>query len=136
MQITEVDALILCGGLGTRLKGVVKDVPKVMAQVDGVPFLNLIISYLKKQGIKRVILATGYKAADVEKYFRENNQGIVIDFSREAEPLGTGGAVKNAGPIITSDPFFVLNGDSFCACDLKKFLKFHTTKKADASLIV
>ncbi|MCK5179792.1 MAG: NTP transferase domain-containing protein, partial [Candidatus Omnitrophica bacterium] len=90
----DCDCVILCGGLGARLQSVVKDVPKVMAEVNGAPLLDLMIEHLKKQGAARIVLCTGYQAEAVENYYREHDFGMVIDFSREEEPLGTGGAVK------------------------------------------
>jgi len=136
MKMDNCDCVILCGGLGTRLQSVVSDVPKVMAQVNGRPFLDLIIEYLKSQGIRRIILCTGYKADFIEDYYRKNNFGLTIDFSRENEPLGTGGALKNAREIIKSDPFLVLNGDSFLAADLKAFFDFHKEKGSLASMLI
>ena len=136
MKISECDCIILCGGLGKRLQGVVNDVPKVMAQIDGRPFLDFIVEYLKSQGIKRIVLCAGYKADLVEKYYREHDFGVIINFSTENEPLGTGGAVKNACAIISSNPFFVLNGDSFCSADFQAFFDFHNNKKSLASLLV
>ena len=136
MKINECDCVILCGGLGKRLRDVVNDVPKVMAQVNGRPFLDLLVEYLKSQHIERIILCTGYKADMVEEYYRANDFGITIDFSMENEPLGTGGALKNAREIVLSDPFFVLNGDSFLSADLQAFFNFHKDKKCLASMLV
>ncbi len=133
--MVDCDCLILCGGLGTRLKGVVGETPKVMAQVNGRPFLDLIIDHLKSQGITRIVLCTGYKADLIEDYYREHDFGVVIDFSREEEPLGTGGAVRNAQEIIFSDSFFVLNGDSFLPADFKDLLDFHNRQGAVASIL-
>ena len=136
MKISECDCIILCGGLGKRLQGVVSDVPKVMAQVNGRPFLDYLVEYLKSQRFERIVLCTGYKADLVEKYYREHDFGVTIDFSTENKPLGTGGAVRNAQAIISSDPFFVLNGDSFCSADFQAFFDFHKNKKSLASLLV
>ena len=108
MKISECDCIILCGGLGKRLQGVVSDVPKVMAQVDGRPFLDLIVEYLKSQHVERIILCTGYKADLIEEYYREHDFGVTIDFSTENEPLGTGGAVRNAREIIAITAWFSL----------------------------
>ncbi len=136
MKINDCDCVILCGGQGKRLQSVVSDVPKVMAQVDGRPFLDFVIEYLNSQNIARIILCTGYKADFIEQYYRANNFGITIDFSTEKEPLGTGGALKNAQEVISSDPFFVLNGDSLLSADLQAFLDFHELKKSVASMVV
>jgi NDP-sugar pyrophosphorylase family protein len=98
--------------------------------------LDLILGHLRSQGIARVVLCTGYKADLVEDYYRERDFGLTIDFSREKEPLGTGGALKNAQEIISGDPFFVLNGDSFLPADFRAFLDFHKKKNALASILV
>lgn len=134
-SINELDAVILCGGLGTRLKSVTDD-QKVMANVGDRPFLDIQIEQLKSQGIERVVLCTGYQAQDVENYYRENTHGITIDFAREEEPLGTGGAIKNAKELIQSDPFFGLNGDCFCPVDLKPVLEFHNSHDGFATLVL
>jgi len=136
MRTNDCDCVILCGGLGKRLQSVVHDVPKVMAQVDGQPFLDFVIEYLRTQKIVRIILCTGYKTNLIEEYYRAHNFGLTIDFSKENEPLGTGGAVKNARDIIVSDVFFVLNGDSFLSADLQTFLDFHKEKGSLASMLV
>jgi len=136
MNVSECDCIILCGGFGKRLQSIVEDVPKVMAQVDGHPFLDFIIKLLKSQNIERVVLCTGYKADVVENYCRQQDFGLIIEFSKEEKPLGTGGALKNAREVILSDPFFVFNGDSFLPADLQAFLDFHARKKAIASMII
>jgi NDP-sugar pyrophosphorylase family protein len=136
MKISDCDCVILCGGFGKRLRGVVSDVPKVMAEVDGRPFLDLLIEYLKSQCIERVVLCTGYKAELIEGYYRTRDLGVTIDFSTEHKPLGTGGALKNAREIISSESFFVCNGDSLLSADLKAFFDFHKDKKSLASIVV
>jgi len=134
--LSKTDAVILCGGLGKRLQPVVSTTSKVMAEVSGRPFLDIVIAHLKKQGIRRVILCTGHKAEQVEDYYRKDPQGLTFEFSREFDPLGTGGALKNAWYFIESDPFLVLNGDSFCAVDLNAFVDFHHSKLARASVVI
>lgn len=134
MDISELDVVLLCGGLGTRLRSITNEFPKVMVEVEGEPFLNFVIRHLKTQGVERIILCTGYQALVVENYYRKNDFEIVIDYSREETPLGTGGAIKNAQDIIDSEEFFVLNGDCFCPVELKAMLKFHSQKKALATI--
>ena len=136
MNVSECDAVILCGGQGKRLRGVIQDVPKAMAEIDGRPFLDFIFDHLKAQGITRVVLCTGYKADVIEAHYRGRERGMTVEFSKENVPLGTGGALKNARGLIFSDPFFVFNGDSFLAADLQRLLNFHIKKKAEASMIV
>src|SRR5262245_3230273 len=100
----NIRAFVLCGGLGTRLRSVINDRPKSMALVAGVPFLEIILRQLRAAGIREVILGTGYRAEQIEEHFRDALQlGLSIRYSREEEPLGTGGAVKLAEPIL-GDP--------------------------------
>ncbi|MFT5170166.1 MAG: D-glycero-alpha-D-manno-heptose 1-phosphate guanylyltransferase [Lysobacterales bacterium] len=134
MTIDQVDVLILCGGLGTRLRSTIGESQKVMADVQGKPFLDYHIDHLQAQGVERIILCTGFQADDVESYYRNKDNEIAIDFAREEEPLGTGGALKNAQPIVWSDHFILLNGDSFCPFDVKYFLKKHFESEAIASV--
>lgn len=135
-MLSKTDAVILCGGQGKRLQPVVSATSKVMADISGRPFLDIVIAHLKKQGVRRVILCTGYKAGQIEDYYRKNPQGLTFEFSRESDPLGTGGALKNAQYFIESDPFLIFNGDSFCGVDLNAFLDFHQSRLARASVVV
>jgi len=135
-NLANTDVAILAGGLGTRLRKVIGETQKTMAKVAGEPFLNLILEYLKNHGFQRVILCTGYQADQVEEYYRDNDMGLQIEFSREDVPMDTGGAIKNARAFIHSDPFIVLNGDSFCPIDYSAFLQFHRQEKAIATLAV
>ena len=130
-----MDALILVGGKGTRLQPVVKNIPKPMAIVAGRPFLEWLILALRKQGISRVILCTGYKSAIIEEYFRnEKKWNMEIVFSHEPFSLGTAGAIRLASQQIKTDPFLVLNGDSFTPFLIKRIERFHLEKKARVSL--
>ena len=135
-MLSKTDAVILCGGQGKRLRPVVSATSKVMADISGRPFLDIVIAHLKKQGVRRVILCTGYKADQVEDYYRKNPQGLTFEFSRESDPSGTGGALKNAWYFVESEPFLVFNGDSFCAVDLNALLDFHQSKLARASVVI
>lgn len=128
--------IILCGGLGKRLRSTIGETQKTMASVGDEPFLNLVLKYLKGQGFRRVILATGYQAEKVEDHYRANTIGLQIKFSREDQPLGTGGAIKKAAGLAKSDPVMAMNGDCFCPVDYAQFLEFHRKKKTEASLVV
>ncbi len=134
--LNKIDAVILCGGLGRRLRSVIGESQKTMATVGGRPFLEILLNYLARQGLRRAILCTGYQAEQVEEYFQRTKSPLEIEFSHESEPLGTGGAVKQAQTMIRSSCFFVLNGDSFCQLEYKKFLAFHRRKKAVGSIAV
>lgn len=108
-----MQALILCGGLGTRLRSVVADRPKSMALIRGRPFLHILMERLIRQGVGQFVLATGYQSGQIEAYFgRGAALGCDIVYSREEEPLGTGGAIKLAEPFL-GPRFLVLNGDTF-----------------------
>jgi len=91
-----MEAVILAGGLGTRLSHIVSDVPKPMAPVNNQPFLKYVIDYLLENGVNHVILAVGYKAKSIQSYFGDTYHGIRITYSIEDTPLGTGGAIKKA----------------------------------------
>lgn len=110
---------MLCGGLGTRLKSVIKDIPKPMAPIKDKPFLEFIFKYLKEQGIKEVILAVSYKYEVIKEYFKDEFLGIKITYSIEKEPLGTGGAIREALEFVKNESY-VLNGDTFFNINLTK----------------
>lgn len=129
-----MQALILVGGLGTRLRDIVKDRPKSMAIINGKPFLEYQIDFLKKNGIHDIILSTGYMSAKIEEYFGSGEKlGISIRYAKEKELLGTGGAIGNAKNML-DDQFFVLNGDSIFLIDVNSMIKFHKENHSDATL--
>jgi NDP-sugar pyrophosphorylase family protein len=107
-----------------------------MALISGTPFLELLLHRLKSQGVDEVILGTGYMAEKIESYFGSGDKlAMRIRYSREHEPLGTGGALKLAEPLI-SDPVLVLNGDSYVEWDLNLMLEFFTAKDAELVLVL
>lgn len=108
-----LEAIVLAGGLGTRLRGVVSDLPKPMAPIGGKPFLEYIIHYLKKNGIKRIVLSVGYKWERIRAYFADYFDGIEIVYSIEGEPLGTGGAIIKAMDHVNDRKVYIINGDTF-----------------------
>jgi D-glycero-alpha-D-manno-heptose 1-phosphate guanylyltransferase len=122
----EIKALILAGGLGTRLRSLVSDRPKPMAQVGGKPFLEYQIERLRAHGFEDLVLCVGYLAHHVQDYFDDGRDwGVHIDYAVETEPLGTAGAIKNAQKFIGEDAFLVLNGDSYLEVDLRGLVQFH-----------
>lgn len=127
-----MEAIILAGGLGQRLRSVVSDVPKPMASVAGKPFLHHLVNYVIKQGITHIIFSVGYKGDIIVDYFRKNSCGIDISVAHENEPLGTGGAILNGLRQSREDRVFVLNGDTFLALDYQAVARNH--KKHTASL--
>lgn len=131
----NIDVLILCGGKGTRLKKISGDTPKSLVRIGRRPFLDIILSHLQKAGLKRFILGIGYQAHIIKEYYQTHIiPGTEIIFSQEDKPLGTGGAVKKAKKYIKSDPFFVLNGDSFSEFNADDFLTFY--KQKDAKVLI
>lgn len=120
-----MEVIILAGGLGTRLRSVVSDIPKCMAPVCEKPFLHYLLVYLQKFPIDRVILSLGYKHEVVTEWIEKNYFPFTIAFSIEDEPLGTGGAIKKAMNEVISDNVFILNGDTFFNVDLNQFNKEH-----------
>lgn len=131
----NIDVFILCGGKGTRLKEISGDTPKPLVRIGKRPFLDIIITYLRKSGFRRFILGIGYQAHIIKNYYQKHEiPGVEILFSQEYKPLGTGGAVKKAKKLIKSDPFFVLNGDSFSEFNANDFLTFY--KQKDAKVLI
>ncbi len=133
-SVLPFTTMILAGGFGTRLRSVVVDRPKPMALVGDTPFLELLIRSLTSKGAKRMVLLTGYKAAMIEDYFRKDLCGASeILFCREHDPLGTGGAVRNAAEFAT-DPTLLINGDTFFDADLHGLYAFHLLRGAEVTL--
>ena len=118
------EAIILAGGLGTRLRTVVSDLPKCMAPVNGIPFINFIISYLSQQGVTRFIFSLGYKNEIVIEHLNKKFPGLDMEFVIEGTPLGTGGAIRKACNNVKGTDTFILNADT----------KFHIDKAADFSM--
>lgn len=132
MQIKE--AIILAGGLGTRLRTAVPELPKCMAPVAGKPFLHYVISFLWNQGIEKFIFSLGYKHEIVEEYLLNEFGNIDYRLTIENEPLGTGGAIKFACTQASEKTVVVLNGDTFFKIDLNKLSAFHQMTGADCTL--
>ncbi|ENR1612289.1 nucleotidyltransferase family protein [Campylobacter coli] len=116
-----MQAIVLAGGLGTRLRSVVQDLPKPMAPINGKPFLAFVLEYLKKQGITEIILSVSYKYELIQEYFKDKFYGIKIHYNIEKELLGTGGAIKDALKLVKNEAY-VVNGDTFFDIDLKKLV--------------
>ncbi|MCK4701226.1 MAG: NTP transferase domain-containing protein, partial [Bacteroidales bacterium] len=125
------EAIILAGGLGTRLKSVISDIPKPMAPIHGKPFLEYLLSYLVKFKIKKAVLSVGYKYQNIFDYFGNNYKGMKLSYAIEDMPLGTGGGIRNAMDQINNDHFFLLNGDTFYEVDLNKLYHLHIKEKAN-----
>ena len=128
--------VLLVGGLGTRLRSVVKDVPKPMAPVNGRPFLEHLICHYRDSAIRHFVLCVAYKAEHIERHFGNGDGlGVEIEYSREEELLGTGGALALAARFVRTDPFLAANGDSYSGFDLRGMVKAHEEKRACATLL-
>lgn len=134
--LSEITVAILAGGLGTRLRSVVGEQPKVLAEVNGQPFLALLLRHLENFGFRRVVLCTGYKAEEVECAIGRRFGELSIVYSKERAPLGTGGALRQALPFLPSERILALNGDSFCEVDLEGLSASHAARNASASLVL
>ncbi|MBL7697573.1 MAG: nucleotidyltransferase family protein [Chitinophagaceae bacterium] len=132
MMITE--AIILAGGLGTRLRDTVPGLPKSMAPVAGQPFLKYVIAYYRKQGIEKFIFSLGYKHKVIEDFLLKECSDLDYSSVIEEEPLGTGGAIYKAVNEVTSSNVLVLNGDTFFQIDLERLSAFHVSNKSDCTL--
>jgi D-glycero-alpha-D-manno-heptose 1-phosphate guanylyltransferase len=130
-------AIILAGGMGTRLQSVVSEVPKPMAPINGVPFLEIQIKYWICQGINNFILSVGYKNEIIVNHFGPKFQGAQINYTIEDIPLGTGGAILRA---ITeyniTDSFLLLNGDTYFDISLTGLYEFHSKKGSNFTFAV
>lgn len=135
MEARDTDVIILCGGRGTRLGALTDDIPKPLVEIHGKSFLEILIDAAAQHGFTRFILATGYKGEKIEEVFRNGKKHRIL-FSREPEPLGTGGGLLFSARQIQSENFLVMNGDSLCAADLGSLLAFHGERTGLATVTV
>lgn len=131
-----MEAIILAGGFGTRLKHIVTDVPKPMASVCGKPFLVYIVDYLLANGITKIVMAVGYKSDIIIDFFGNSYCGVEITYSVENTPLFTGGAIKKALSYCSCKQVFVINGDTFFDVNLKAMRQFHDKDHAVLTIAV
>ncbi len=120
-----MEAIILAGGFGTRLKPCIENLPKPLALIGGKPFLHYLLDYLYTNGVHRAIISTGYMAEHLEETIGKTYRGMVIDYCREDSPLGTGGAIKKALGMCCEEYAVAVNGDSFFDVDLFEMRKLH-----------
>ena len=135
-DLSDVTALILAGGLGTRLHRVVSDRSKTVATVSGRPFLAYLLDQLTAAGVRHVVLCTGHLAASVRRGFGESYGTARIEYSQESTPLGTAGALRLALPLSRSDVVLVMNGDSYCEADLREMWRAHRLSEADGTILL
>lgn len=119
---TPFECIILAGGLGTRLASLLPDTPKPLAPIAGKPFLDYLLAYLKIQGCARLILSVGYKADQIIKRYGAFFENIPVSYSREAKPLGTGGALKLALDHCDAPQAIAINGDTFAEVNFQEFI--------------
>jgi NDP-sugar pyrophosphorylase family protein len=129
-------AIILAGGRGSRLGALTEHTPKPLLRVAGRPFLFHILDYLIRQKVRRVILATGHFAEQIEDAVGSVYQSLTISYSREAAPLGTGGAIALALTQADSPDVLVLNGDTYFPADLASLASVHAARQATLSVIL
>ena len=128
------EAIILAGGLGTRLRSVIQEVPKSMALINQKPFLEYLLDYLIEKGLSRFIISVGYKSTYIADHFGEEYKGCELVYAFEEQPLGTGGAIKNSLPHVTGDNVLIVNGDSLFVVDIPRQYSFHIDHEADVTL--
>ena len=129
-----MEAIILAGGFGTRLKPCIENLPKPLAPIGGRPFLHYLLDYLYANGIHRAIISTGYMAEYIEKTIGRTYRGMVIDYCREDSPLGTGGAIKKALGMCREKYAVAVNGDSFFDVDLFEMQQLHEKSECPITL--
>lgn len=129
-----MEAIILAGGMGTRLRSVVSDMPKSMAPVAGNPFLFYLLQSMESAGFDHIILAVGYKHEVIEDWLSTYQTSVRISLVLEEEPLGTGGAVRYALCQAKDKEVFVVNGDTFFDVDYPAMLAYHRQTGAEATL--
>ena len=136
MKLSDITAAILSGGLGTRLRSVLPDSPKVLAEIEKRPFLTFLLDQLDSAGLRNVVLCTGYKGEEIREQLADEFGSLRLTYSQEDAPLGTGGALRLALPYLSSDPVLVMNGDSYVNVNFKAFFDWFFRKDLPAALIL
>jgi D-glycero-alpha-D-manno-heptose 1-phosphate guanylyltransferase len=131
-----IEAIVLAGGQGTRLRTIVRDLPKPMADIAGRPFLWWLMTRLNQQSVGRVILSVGYKSGAIQDYFGAAFDGMEISYAVESEPLGTGGAMKLALEKAREPEVIVLNGDTYADVDLQGLMCRFDSSGSDLAVAV
>ena len=135
-RMSDITTVILAGGLGTRLRSVLSDRPKMLAEVLGRPFLTYLLDQLSSAGARKVILCIGYMGDSVQKVYGDVYKSLHLLYSQEDEPLGTGGALRLALPLIESEHVLVMNGDSYIHADLSYYVDWFFQIDRKASLLL
>lgn len=134
--LSEAAALILVGGVGTRLRPVVADRPKALAIVRGRPFLVYLLDHVVEAGIGRIVLCTGFGGDAIQREFGFTYRGVELTYSQENRPLGTAGALRNGLHYTPHGPILVMNGDSFCDVSLEDFWQWCDDRSACAAQVL
>jgi mannose-1-phosphate guanylyltransferase len=132
---SKVDAIVLVGGQGTRLRPLTLSAPKPMLPTAGVPFLTHLLSRIRAAGVSHVILGTSYQAEVFSDHFGDGSElGLELEYVFESEPLGTGGGIGNVRHLLRGDTAMIFNGDVLSGCDLTALLATHEAAAADVTL--
>jgi D-glycero-alpha-D-manno-heptose 1-phosphate guanylyltransferase len=131
-----MEAIVLVGGLGTRLSGVLDGVPKPMAPIAGRPFLEILLNQLARSGCTRAILSVGHLHEAIEKHFGAEWRGMIVDYAIESAPLGTGGAIRAALARAREENLLVLNGDTYLRADYADMMRFQSAQPAQLTMVV
>jgi D-glycero-alpha-D-manno-heptose 1-phosphate guanylyltransferase len=131
-----MEAIVLAGGLGTRLASRLHGLPKPMAPVAGRPFLEILLTQLRRSGCTRVLLSVGHQHTVIQDHFGASFDGMTIDYVIESVPLGTGGAIRLALAQAREESVLVVNGDTFLDADYAAMLRFHAGCGAAVTLAV
>ena len=132
-----MQAVLLTGGLGTRLRSVINDRPKPLAPVAGRPFLEYVVRELAASGIRELVFAVGYRGEMIQEAFGDGSRlGVRISYAFEETLLGTGGAIRNAAPFLTDPYFFLLNGDTFYRMDYGALSRLRGERDLDLALVL
>lgn len=130
--------MLLVGGMGTRLRPVLSSKPKPLAPIGEIPFLELLVLQLRSQGIRRMVMCTGFQSEQIEEELGDGREwDVKIEYSKESCPLGTAGAIKHAAQLLSeASDFLVMNGDSFLEVDFHQLMRFHRKRKGWATIAV
>jgi len=135
-NLSEINVVILAGGRGTRLKSILPEQQKVVAKVKEHPFLEYILKQLNKAGFKNVVICTSYLSDQVKKTLGNYYLDLSLFYSNEQPALGTAGAIAKILPRLSSDDILIMNGDSFCLCDLQSAYEFYLKKGTNGTIII
>jgi mannose-1-phosphate guanylyltransferase len=134
--LEALDVFVLAGGLGTRIRPVLGDLPKILAPIAGRPYLVYLLDWLRRFGARRVVLGLGHRAEAVLNHMKVHPADpIEVTTVVEPSPLGTAGAIRYARDVLWSDPVLIMNGDSFTDAHLCAFVDYHNTSEATGSIL-